>query len=77
MRENADEDFALTFQETRDSNTASFDLVVFDPTTIQSLETKVTKVQLVSASGNTTAIAALGFTILYSTGKKGHGSNFC
>jgi hypothetical protein len=73
--EDADENLALTLEKAIDGNTAGFDLVIFDPAAIKRLKTKVTEVQLVCAGGNARAAAALGFTIFYSTWKKGHGSN--
>jgi hypothetical protein len=74
MRKDTDENLAFTLEETGDGNSASFDLIVFKPAAVKHLETKVTKVQFVGTGGITTAVAALGFAIFYSTGKKGHGS---
>ena len=73
VREDADEDFTFTLEEAGDGDSAGFDLVVLQPAAIKHLEAEVTEVQLVRAGGVSRAVAALGFAIFYSTGKKGHG----
>lgn len=72
VREDADENLALTLQEAGESHTAGFDLVVFDPATIKELEAEVTEIELVAAGGVATAIAALLLAVFGSAGEKCH-----
>jgi hypothetical protein len=69
VREHAAEDLALTLEEARDGNTASFDLVVPDPATVEELKAEVAEVELVAAGGVATAIAALLLAVFGSAGK--------
>lgn len=72
VRENAAENLTFTLEEAGDSDAAGFDVVIFDPTTFEGLQTEVTEVELVATGGNAATITALLFTIFYSAGKKGH-----
>jgi hypothetical protein len=72
--EYANENLTFTLQEAGDGNSAGFNLIVFQPAAVKHLETKVTEIQLIRTGSVTTAVSALGLTIFYSTGKKGHRS---
>lgn len=72
VRENADEDLAFALEEAGEGHTAGFDLVVFDPATVEELEAEVTEIELVAAGGVATAIAALLFAVFGSAGEKCH-----
>lgn len=72
VREDADEDLALTLEEAGEGHTAGFDLVVLDPAAVEELKAEVTEVELVAAGGIATAIAALLLAVFGSAGEKGH-----
>jgi hypothetical protein len=72
VRENSAEDFTLTLEEACDRDTASFNVVIFDPTTFECLQAEVTEVELVATGGDAATVTALLFTIFYSAGKKCH-----
>ena len=66
--ENADKYLAFTLEESVDGNTASLNLVVFDPTAIKRLQTKFTEVKLIATRCSACATATLGFAMFYSAG---------
>lgn len=59
VREDADEYLAFTLEESGDSNTAGFNVDIFNPATLKGLKTKVTEIQLIAAGGIPSAVAAL------------------
>jgi hypothetical protein len=73
VRENSDENLALALEKAGDRDTTGLDLVVLQPTTLKNLKAELAEIQLVGTGGIACTIAALGFAIFYSTGKKGHG----
>jgi len=68
VREDANENLALSLQETSDRDTASFDLIVLDPTPVQRLEAKLTKVEFVTSTGDSLAASTLRFSVFRSAG---------
>jgi hypothetical protein len=68
VREDTNENLALTLQEAGDGDAAGFNVDVFDPATLKGLESKLTKVELVAAGGIAAAVAALLLAKFYSAG---------
>jgi hypothetical protein len=73
VREDADPDFAFSFQRTVDRDTAGFDLAVAHPSAVEGLKSVVTERDGGSALGIAGAASAVAFAELRSFGHQRHG----